>query len=120
MLLPMGGNVFECFENGGWNGRDMTTLGLESVLVSHVGHLDNFTVWRGVAVTALSLARLSLGAWVVKVADLLCLDTIRRLVTVTVASVWIWAVRALPQNGNRRGRRVHTQRNGGCHGSEGA
>lgn len=117
----MSSDVLESLENLGWNSWDVTTLRLESVFVSHVGHLDNFTVRRGVSVTALSFARFGLSACVINIADLLRLDTICRLVAIAVASVWIWTVRALPQNGNRRGARgIHIQRSAGCYGSEDA
>lgn len=106
ILLGVSCVVLERLEDGRWCLGDVTTLGLESVLVSHVVHLDNFTVRRGESVTTLGLLDrtcLRLGAHIVNVSDFLRLDAIRRLVAVTVTSIWIWTVQALPQNGNGDG-----------------
>lgn len=106
ILLGVSCVVLERLEDGRWCLGDVTTLGLESVLVSHVVHLDNFTVRRGEGVTTLGLLDrtcLRLGAHIVNVSDFLRLDAIRRLVAVTVTSIWIWTVQALPQNGNGGG-----------------
>lgn len=106
ILLWVSCVVLERLEDGRWCLGDVTTLGLESVLVSHVVHLDNFTVRRGEGVTTLGLLDrtcLSLGAHIVNVSDFLRLDAIRRLVAVTVTSIWIWTVQALSQNGNGGG-----------------